>query len=46
LTTLDRAFGGYAMQVLSTAGHEIIRAGNAEEAARAALTLPVERRRR
>lgn len=42
LITPDRAFEDYAMQVLSTAGHQIIRAGNAEEAARAALTLPVD----
>lgn len=46
LITPDRASEDYAKQVLSTAGHEIIRAGNAEEAASAALTLPIERRRR
>ena len=42
LITPDRAFEDYAMQVLSTAGHQITRAGNAEDAARAALTLPVD----
>jgi DNA-binding response OmpR family regulator len=42
LITPDRSFEDYAMQVLSTAGHQIIRVGNAEEAARAALTLPVD----
>ena len=42
LITPDRAFEDYAMQVLSTAGHQIIRACDADEAARAALTVPVD----
>jgi hypothetical protein len=42
LITPDRAFEDYALQVLSTAGHQIIRAGDAEEAVRAALTVPVD----
>jgi two-component system OmpR family response regulator len=42
LITPDRAFEDYATQVLSTAGHQVIRAGDADEAARAALTLPVD----
>jgi two-component system OmpR family response regulator len=42
LITPDRSFEDYATQVLSAAGHQIIRAGKVEEAVRAALTLPVD----
>jgi hypothetical protein len=42
LKTPDRAFEDYAMLVLSTAGHQLIRTESADEAARAALTLPVD----
>ena len=42
LITPDRALDDYVMQVLLTEGHQVIRAGVAEEAGGAAVTLPVD----
>jgi DNA-binding response OmpR family regulator len=42
LITPDRAFEDYAMHVLTSAGHQLIRAEGAERAAWAGLTLPID----
>ena len=42
LITPDRSFADYASQVLSAVGHQVVRAEDADEAARSALSVPVD----
>jgi DNA-binding response OmpR family regulator len=42
LITPDRSFEDYALQVLSSAGHHVVTATDADEAVRAVISIPVD----